>query len=158
MPDQLPKTNLIKPVLSSLTWQYISVFTQALLQFIVLAILARLLSPEDFGLLGIAMIFVGLAALFSQLGVGPAIIQRSELNVIHIRVGFTLSILFSLVMVLLLWIVTPFIAIFFQNAELSNVLRVVSLNFVFAGFGVVAASLMKRNLEFNKLRSTNCNF
>ncbi|MDX1412986.1 MAG: lipopolysaccharide biosynthesis protein [Candidatus Promineifilaceae bacterium] len=142
---------MTKSTLSGLAWQYTSVFTQALLQLAVLALLARLLSPEDFGLLGIAMIFVGFAALFSQLGVGPAIIQRSELTTTHIRVGFTLSILLSLALTLILWIITPIAVRFFHNDKLLTVLPVVSLNFFFAGFGVVAASLLRRKLQFNRL-------
>jgi O-antigen/teichoic acid export membrane protein len=147
----LTKKNLTKSTLFSLLWQYTSVFTQALLQILVLAILARLLSPEDFGLLGIAMIFVGFAAIFSQLGVGPAIIQRSEITPTHIRVGFTLSILLSVVLCLLLWAFTPITARFFQNDRLTEILPVISLNFFFAGFGVVAGSLLRRNLLFHKL-------
>jgi len=145
------KKNLTKSTLFSLGWQYISVFTQALLQIVVLAILARLLSPEDFGLLGIAMIFVGFAALFSQLGVGPAIIQRSEITNTHIRVGFSLSLLLSVVLCLVLWAFTPLAARFFNNERLNEILPIISLNFIFTGFGVVAFSLLKRNLQFHKL-------
>lgn len=151
MSHHLTRENLTQSTLFGLAWQYASVFSQALLQLIVLAVLARLLSPEDFGLLGAAMIFVGFAALISQLGVGPAIVQRSELTSIHIRVGFTLSILLSLALTLSLWVVTPFVAMFFHSDELRNVLPVISLNFFFAGFGVVATSVLRRNLQFDKL-------
>src|SRR4030042_2169452 len=103
MSADLPKENLTKSTMSSFGWQYISFISQALLQLIVLAVLSRLLSPEDFGVLGLAMIFVGFAALFSQLGVGPALIQRSEITPTHIRDGFTLSFLLSLFFLLLMF-------------------------------------------------------
>lgn len=122
-----------------------------LLQLMVLGILARLLSPEDFGLLGIAMIFVGFAALLSRLGVGPAVIQRKELTAEHIRVAFTLSILVSIALTLILWVATPFIASFFGDDELTKILPIISLNFFFAGFGVVSESLLRRELLFNRL-------
>ena len=146
-----PHGNLTKSTLSGFAWHYTSFATQAVLQLIVLAVLARLLSPEDFGVLGIAMVFVGFAALFSQLGVGPALIQRSELTPIHIRVGFTLSILLSLVLTLIIIAISPWTARFLQNDQVADVLSVVSLNFLFAGFGVVSESLLKRNLKFKSM-------
>jgi PST family polysaccharide transporter len=151
MSVDLPKENLTKSTLSGFAWQYTSFISQALLQLIVLAVLARLLSPEDFGVLGLAMIFVGFAALFSQLGVGPALIQRSELTPIHIRVAFTLSILLSLIFTFLMIPVAPWAAVFLRNDQVTDVLYVVSLNFFFAGIGVVAESLLKRNLRFKSL-------
>jgi len=155
MSADLPKENLTKSTLSGFAWQYTSFIAQAVLQLIVLAVLARLLSPEDFGVLGLAMIFVGFAALFSQLGVGPALIQRSELTPIHIRAGFTLSILLSLIFTLLLMAISPWVAVFLRNDQVTDVLYVVSLNFLFAGFGVVAESLLKRNLRFKSLMWAN---
>ena len=151
MSADLPKENLTKSTLSGFAWQYTSFFTEAVLQLIVLAILARLLSPEDFGILGIAMVVVGFAALFSELGVGPALIQRSELTSIHIRVGFTLSILLSLILTLILMAVSPWVAELLRNDHITSVFSVISLNFLFSGFGVVAESLLIRNLQFRRL-------
>jgi len=151
MSANLLKENLTKSTLFGFAWQYLSFITQALLQIVVLAILARLLSPEDFGVVGLAMIVVGFATLFSQLGVGPALIQRSELTPTHIRVGFSISILLSLVLTFITIVVSPLAALFLQSDRVTNVLSVISLNFLFAGFGVVAESLLKRNLQFRKL-------
>jgi len=104
---------------------------------------------------GIAMIFVGFAALFSQMGVGPALIQRSELTPVHIRVGFTLSVLLSLIFTILILASAPLAAVIFKNDQVTDVLYVVSFNFLFAGFGVVAESLLRRNLKFRKLMWAN---
>ncbi|MBK7190464.1 MAG: oligosaccharide flippase family protein [bacterium] len=82
-----------RQMLNGLSWQYTNIFSIAILQLVVLAILARLLTPEAFGLVGLAMIFVGLVNSFSQLGVGPAIIQFSELTQNHVRAGFTLTVI-----------------------------------------------------------------
>lgn len=155
MSADLSKENLTKSTLFGFAWQYASFISQAVLQIIVVAILARLLSPEDFGILGIAMIFVGFAELFSQLGVGPALIQRSDLTPTHIRVGFTLSVLLSLVLTLIIMGGSPLAALFLQNDNVIDVLHVVSFNFLLMGFGVVAESLLKRNLQFRKLMLAN---
>jgi O-antigen/teichoic acid export membrane protein len=149
------KRSLTESTLHGLLWQYISVIAQALLSLIVLSMLARLLSADDFGLLAIALIIVGFAALFSQLGVGPALIQRSELTPGHIRVGFTFSILFSVALTIVIFMLAPLAAAFFRNDSVADVLRAVSLSFLFAGAGIVAESLLKRNLEFKKLMFAN---
>lgn len=143
--------NLTKKTLSAFGWQYTSFIAQAVLQLIVLAVLARFLSPEDFGVIGLAMIVIGFANLFSQLGVGPAIIQRSELTPVHIRVGFTLSVILSLIFTILVMAVSPLAAVFLKNDQVTPVLYVISLEFLFTGFGVVAESLLKRNLRFKSL-------
>ena len=148
--DQM-KDNLTKSTLFGLAWQYTAFFSEAFLQLMVLAILARLLSPEDFGIVGLAMVIVGFAELFSQMGVGPALIQRSELTAVHIRVGFTISILLSLLLTLILIAASPWVAVFFRNDQITSVFSVISLNFFFSGFGVVAESLLKRDLQFKKL-------
>lgn len=142
-------------MLAGMTWQYVSIFSQALLSLFILAALSRLLSPEDFGVMGIAAIFVGLAELFSELGVGPAIIQHQELTPNHKRVGFTLAVLLGIVMVVLLWIFAPLIALFFHNNEVTMVLHGVSFDFFLGSFGVVSEALLRRKLQFRKLMWIN---
>ena len=79
-------------------------------------ILARLLTPIDFGLLGIAWIFIMLGNRFGQAFVGPAIIQRAELTGLHIQVGFTLSVLIGIAIAAIIWLLAPFIGDFFHEA------------------------------------------
>jgi O-antigen/teichoic acid export membrane protein len=143
--------SLMKRTFSGLKWAYTSTFLQAILQLVVISVLAHLLSPTDFGLLGIALIFTGLAELISQLGIGPAIIQRKELTYSHIRVGFTLTILFGIGFFCLLWFSAPIAARFFKNEDVINVLRGVSIVFVIGSFGVVAEALLRRYLRFKEL-------
>jgi len=144
-------SSLMKRTLSGLKWSYISVFLQAILQLVVISVLAHLLSPTDFGLLGIVLIFTGLAQLISQLGIGPAIIQRKELTDRHIRTGFTISIVFGIIIFVFLWFSAPIVAKFFKNEAVTNVLRGVSITFVIGIFGVVAEALLRRYLRFKEL-------
>jgi PST family polysaccharide transporter len=155
MPAEKTEKNLARSTVSAFGWQMTSFVSQALLQLLVMALLARLLTPEDFGVLGLAMIIVGFAQLFSQLGVGPALIQRSELTAAHVRVGFTLSVLLSLAFTVFVWLSAPLAAAVFRNEQVTGVLRLVSFNFLFAGFGVVPESLLKRELRFRKLMWAN---
>jgi PST family polysaccharide transporter len=117
----------------------------------VLAVLARLLSPEDFGLVAIALIFVNFSSVFSQLGVGPAIVQRHDLSEGHLRAGFTLSILMGALFALILVAFAPLITQFFREPGLGAVIYGISPCFFLAGLGIVAESLLERELDFKRL-------
>src|SRR5690554_4558407 len=93
--------------------------TNAILQFGVLAVLARLLTPSEFGLMGIALVVVGFTDIFTDIGFGPAITQKKELNKTDIHTGFASSFIFGAVLFILLWFISPFIAKFFKNDELT---------------------------------------
>ena len=88
-----PEKSLSARTVRGLGWSYLSTFIKAFLSLLVLVVLARLLTPVDFGLLAIAWIFIMLGNRLGQAFVGPAIIQRAELTDGHSQVGFTLSVL-----------------------------------------------------------------
>lgn len=123
----------------------------AALRTVVLIVLARLLTPEDFGLVGAALVIVGFSSLFSQLGIGPAIVQRPKLEVEHLRTGFTMSVIFGFILAGLIVLTAPLIAKFFQMQGLVPVIRAVALLFCFQGFVVVADALLRREMRFGWL-------
>jgi PST family polysaccharide transporter len=149
--EDAPKGTLARSMLANMAWRFIGLYSRAFLSIFVFATLSRLLSPEDFGVMGVATIFVALAEIFSDLGVGPAIIQRRDLNRSHLRVGFTTTILFGMVMVLALWAGAPLVARFFRDGTIAGVLYGVSFSFLFSSFGAVSEALLRRNLQFKKL-------
>lgn len=136
-------------------WQYAYVAAQGIAQLAVLSVLSRLLSPADFGTLGAAMIFVGFAALFSQLGVAPALVQRAHLTERLLRVGVTISVLFGFGMVVLLWSTANPIAYFLHNQAIVPVIRGVSFTFLASAIGVVPEALLQRDLRFRRLMWVN---
>jgi PST family polysaccharide transporter len=132
-------------------WTFIAVAAQAVMKIAALVILARLLSPREFGIFVAAMAVLGFCAIFSELGVGPAIVQRKALEDRHIRAGFTLSLLLSFVAAVLIWYSSPALAEAFKMAELVPVLRAGCLVLAFQGMSAVAMSLAQRELRFRWL-------
>ena len=118
---------------------------------IVLVILARLLTPEDYGLVGAALVVVGILLTFSQLGIGPSIVQRPELEDRHLRTGFTVSTIFGGVVTVLMYCMAPAISSFFRMDGLIPVIRLISLVFLLQGPAIVAQSLLQRELRFKWL-------
>ncbi len=149
--NDIPETSLSARTLSGIGWSYLSTFVKALLSLVVLVILARLLTPVDFGLLAIAWIFIMLGNRFGQAFVGPAVIQRPDLTGAHIQVGFTLSVLIGIAMAAVIWLLAPFIGDFFNEATAARVLQVLSIMFVINGIGSVPAHLLRRDLRFREL-------
>src|SRR5690625_1967337 len=140
--------SLFKTTLNGLLWMFSSTGTQAILQAIVLVVLARLLTPEAFGIVSAAVVIISFSNIFTTLGVGPAIIQRKQLNNKHIYTGFTTTILLNLILGSIVFFFSPIFALFFGIEELREVLKVLSLLFIIRGFGIVPEYLVRRNLKF----------
>ncbi|MGD8699606.1 MAG: lipopolysaccharide biosynthesis protein, partial [Gemmatimonadales bacterium] len=123
----------------------------AVLQILILAILARLITPDEFGVMSAALVIITFSKIFYQLGLGPAIVQRPRLEERHLRTAFSASVVFGLTLGVLVWLAAPLVASFFRMAELEPVLRVLSGIFPLLGLGLVSASQMERDLRFRWL-------
>ena len=145
------ETSLSARTLGGIRWSYLATFGRALLSLLVLVVLARLLTPVDFGLQGIAWIFIALGARFAQAGIGPAVVQRYELTGRHIQVGFTLSVAGGVAMMAIIWLLAPFIGEFFNEPMVPRILQVLSVIFVINGVGVIPTHLLRRNFHFKQL-------
>ncbi|HWB41843.1 MAG TPA: lipopolysaccharide biosynthesis protein, partial [Gemmatimonadales bacterium] len=102
----------------------------------------------EFGLMGAATVVIACSQIVSQVGVGPAIIQRRELNDTHIRVGVTLSWMLGLILGSMVWFGAPVIAGFYRMPELEPVLRAVAFLFPLDGMNTVAKAVLTRELRF----------
>jgi PST family polysaccharide transporter len=137
--------------LSGLFWTSLATGANVVLLLLVVMVLARLLSPADFGLAAAALMVMGFTAIFSECGVGPAVVQRSELRLAHLGSGFTLSLCLGMLVGGLTWLIAPQVAAFFQLDELDPILRVLCVLFPLQALGVVADSLLQRELRFRAL-------
>lgn len=141
--------SLASKTITGMFWMLSGKGVQAILQFVVLILLARLLTPNDFGIINAAIVVISFTTVFSMIGVGPALIQRSELTNNHIRTGFTITLMLSVFFSLLMFLGSPIIASFFKMDELIIILKVMSIIFILKGVGIVSESLLQRKLKFN---------
>lgn len=138
-------------IIAGLGWMYLSAALQGLSKLAVIAILARLLNPRDFGLVGIALIFTSLAERLGQVGIGPALIQRRSIDGDDVVTGAALSVCCGLLMSAILWGSAPFIADFFREPLVSLIIRVLSIGFLIDGLAVTSDSLLQRSLAFRTM-------
>src|SRR6184192_2233383 len=152
MPTSPPThRDLTRQTLGGLVWIGGGKVVYAGLRLLVLAIMARLLSPADFGIVGAALVVVGFSAIFSQLGLAPAIVQRPVLERRHLEAAFSASVLLGLLLGVLLWVSAPFAARFFHIAGVEPVLRVLAWIFPLDGLSAIAESQVQRELRFRWL-------
>jgi O-antigen/teichoic acid export membrane protein len=129
-------------------WTFSGTGVQVVVQLLAIMALGRLLSPAEFGLMGAATVVIACSQIVSQVGVGPAIIQRRELDLTHVRVAVTLSCGLGILLGAIVWFGSPVIAAFYRMPELEPVLRAVAFMFPLDGLNTVAKSLLTRQLRF----------
>ena len=134
-------------------WMSIGTGVQGLLTVLVLAVVSRLLKPEDFGMVSASLLVVNFSLIFSQVGVGPAIIQHPKLRREHLETGFILSMLFSFVCVAVLSALAPVIARVVDAPRVTPILRALSWLLVLQGISVVSESQLRRALAFRTIAS-----
>ncbi len=138
-------------VIGGLAWSSSGAVARGLVQVAVLGVMARLLTPDDFGLISAALVIVSFGTIFTQLGVGQALVQRVELSQAHVRVALTLSLLFGVSATLFAFTSASLVAGFFRMPALTSVLQALSIIFIIKGAGTVAESLLLRSLKFKLL-------
>lgn len=124
---------------------------QVILKIGVLALLARMLSPVEFGLVGLAIVVVEFSKMLTHMGVGPAIVQRKDLEECHLTTGFTLSLLLGLGFAGILVLLAPLLADFFNMEGLAPVLRAISMIFLIDSLTLIGQALMQRNMKFRTI-------
>ena len=121
------------------------------IQFIVQIVLARLLAPEQFGIIAIVMVFIHLAQVFVQSGFNTALIQKKDADEIDFSSTFILSIGIAGILYILMYITAPYIASFYNDTFLTPVLRVLSFTLFAGAFNSIQNAFVSRNLLFKKL-------
>jgi len=132
-------------------WAFVGTVSQAVLQIVSMVVLARLLTPTEFGSATAAVLVVGFCQLASQLGVGPALVHRKGLEDAQIRAAFWFSVLFSALLAAVLWIGTPAFNGLVGLPSDSWLIRVLTLALLLNGVAAVPMGLLQRSLRLREL-------
>ena len=124
---------------------------QSIFRVVFTAVLARLLSPEDFGIIATATIVTGFSVMIVQFGVGQALIQKIDINKIVLLTAFSSSTIVGLLFMMIVMLSSKSLAIFFEQPELEKILFFLSLLFPIKGFNQVQFALLQRNMRFKSL-------
>jgi O-antigen/teichoic acid export membrane protein len=138
-------------VARGLTWTVVELWGRQALNLLVFIVLAWLLIPDDFGLVALATVFVGLAQVVVDQGLGDALIQRPQVTRSHIDTAFWVAMLTGAALTVIGLVAAGPIASLLNQPELAPILQVLSLTFVLAAFSSIQVALLRRELAFRTL-------
>lgn len=122
-----------------------------MLQFLSSLIMARLLSPADFGVYSVALVFIGIAQMLRDFGVTSYLIQTHDLTREILRAALGLMLILAWVIGLTLIAMSATIAAFYREPAVRDIILVLALNFFVTPFGSVTLSVARRNMRFREL-------
>jgi len=143
--------SLSKRTVDAFAWRLLSESSKLGLQIGVQMTLARLLPVDAFGVLAIASLVVELGSRVSEIGTGPALIQRAEITPRHIRAAFMLSVICGTAVSLAIWLGAPLSRTVFRVEAAVPVLRLIGLVFAIGSIGTIAESLLLRRMDYRRL-------
>ena len=131
-------------------WKLMEKVGMQFMQFVIQIVLARLLLPEDYGIVGLLTIFITLSDVFLKQGFTTALIQKKDADELDFSSVFIVNILMAFVIYAILFLVSPLVSVFYNEERLTAIMRVLSLNVIVGAFSAVHNAIMSKELEFKK--------
>lgn len=131
-------------------WKFMERILAQLVTFTVSLILARILNPNDYGAVAIVLVFINIANIFVSQGFGNALIQKKDADQLDFSSVFYANIVLSLVIYTLLFSFAPYIAEYYHNPVLTEVIRVLGIQLFFAAIRTVQQAYVSRKMIFKK--------
>ncbi len=144
-------TSVRKTIGSGIFYTALAKYSNILISILISAILARLLSPKEFGIIAIVMVFISFFMLLTDFGIGPAIVQNKDLDSGDIESIFTFSILLGFIIAAIFYLLAPIISNFYHEEAIKNVGKLLSLTILFYAFNVVPQSLNYKKMLFKQV-------
>lgn len=129
-------------------WSVTERFGNQGIQFVIGLMLARLLMPEDYGLLGMLLVFISIAQVFVDGGFSAALIRRKDVSDQDYSTVFWFNLGVALICYLIIFTASPFIAGFYDEPLLAALAKVVGLNIIINAFGMIQKTLLTKKLDF----------
>ena len=145
-----PSKTLSQRVVRGGFWVFLLRITERTFSLIKLVILARILSPNDFGLMGIALLTMATLDTFSQTGFQQALIQKKKDIKFYLDSAWTVSILRGFILSAILFFIAPYAATFFNAPQAKPIIQVIGLAVLFQAFTNIGVIYFQKELEFNK--------
>lgn len=137
-------------VLSNLVWRLAERCGAQFVTLVVSVILARLLSPEDYGTVALVTVFTTILQVFVDSGFSTALIQRKNADELDFSSVFYFNFILCIILYLLMFFSSKYIAMFYGNEELVPLVRFISLTIIISGFKSVQQAYVSKNLLFKR--------
>ena len=150
----MPDGNLTARTLSGAKWSAIARAGQQVISLSTTTVLARLLTPGDYGLIGMTAFFLGFISIFRDLGTSAAIIQHKQAEEPLPSTVFWMNLLFGAAACGVCLVAAPLVAEFYHTPVLTRIMRWLSYSFLLSSLGIVPSALLSRAMAFRKIAIT----
>lgn len=137
-------------VFSNLIWRFLERSGAQLVALIVSVVLARILSPEDYGTIALITVFINILNVFVDSGLGSALIQKKDADNTDFSTVFYTNVIFCIALYILMFVISPFLAEFYSRPELVSIIRVLSITILVSGVKNIQQAYVSRTLQFRK--------
>ena len=144
----MSSASLKKKTVKGVLWSGIERFSTAGVNFIIGLIIARLLSPDEYGIIAMLSIFMAISQSVIDSGFSNALIRKQDRKEIDYSTAFIFNVAVGIIMYLCLYIASPYIAAFYQLPILENVTKVVGITLILGAFSIVQQSILTIKVDF----------
>jgi PST family polysaccharide transporter len=148
---QKPDVSLSARAANSTIWSFSQKFVVRGLNLISTAIIARILFPEDFGLVGMAVLVMGVVGLFKNYGFGSAIIYKKTADQIDLSTAFWVNVFVGIVLFIICNLAAPVGEQYFKNEQIGPIISLLSFNFLIASLGTINNTILTKEIRFKEL-------
>jgi O-antigen/teichoic acid export membrane protein len=145
------QTDIKHKAISGFFWQFGQKILSQGIQFVISVILARLLMPEEFGLVALTTIFINVAMVCANSGLGASLIQAKEVDEVDFNTAFFAGFGISVIIYGIIFFVAPYAADWYEKEELTWILRTLGLTILLSSLNSVQNAIVYRNLELKRL-------
>jgi len=139
-----------KSFFSNFIWRFAERCGAQMVHFVVSIVLARMLMPDDYGVVALINVFISILNVFVNCGLGTALIQKKDVDDIDFSTVFYTNVIFCFALYILLFISAPFIAEFYSRPEITTLIRVVGITLIISGVKNVQSAYVSRNMIFKR--------
>lgn len=139
-----------RTVMSSLIWKILERGGTQGIQFVLSIVLARLVSPDNYGLIALVSIFIQISSVFVTSGLGTALVQQKDADDVSFSSVFFLGLFIACCCYVLLFFVAPYIASFYEADSLIPIIRVLGISLFFGAVNNVQGSFVSKHMQFKR--------
>ena len=139
-----------KNIVNNFVWRFAERCGAQVVTLIVSIVLARILSPSDFGTVSLVMVFTTIMQVFVDSGLGTALIQKKDADDLDFSSVFYFNLVVCLILYIGMFVAAPYISCFYNDSSLTAIIRVISLTIVISGVKGIQQSYVSRNMLFKR--------
>lgn len=143
--------SLKRRVIHAVGWTFSSQVSREMLQFGVSIVLARLLSPKDYGVVGMSATVLGFVQIFNTFGFRSALIQKQDVTDRHYSTAFWMTLAISVSLYLVTVLVSPLAALYFKEPQLTGIMVVSALGFIATSLSTIQMAMLEKQIDFKKI-------